>query len=151
MSVPLHSPALRARLRQARVARLATADSAGRPHLIPICFAYDGRAFYTALDLKPKQARPERLARVRNLQANPNVALLVDEYRQDWKQLFYILVRGRARLLKGGSEHRKAHRLLRAKYPQYRKGLLPADAPVIRIVPSRTVVWGKLGSRGLRR
>lgn len=136
--------AVRAKLRQARVARLATADSHGRPHLVPVCFAYDGRAFYTALDLKPKKARPESLARVRHLQANPRVALLVDEYQEDWKRLWYVLVRGRAKLLQGGNEHKKALRLLKAKYPQYRAGMLPEGAPVIRIVPRRVVAWGKL-------
>lgn len=136
--------AIRARLRQARVARLATTDSRGRPHAVPVCFAYDGRAFFTPLDLKPKKVQPESLARVRHLQANPHVALLVDEYREDWTRLWYVLVRGRAKLLKGGREHKKAHRLLKAKYPQYRAGMLPQGAPVIHIVPWRVVAWGKL-------
>ena len=135
---------LRARLKEARVARLATADAKGHPHLIPVCFVYDGRCFYTPLDLKPKRIRPERLARVRNVRANPNVALLVDEYREDWESLWYILIRGTAALLDEGKEHREAHRLLKTKYPQYAAGLLPEGAPLIRIVPTRIVSWGNL-------
>ena len=138
------SRALHKRLAQARVARLATADSRGRPHLVPVCFAFDGHAFYTPLDLKPKQRPPDELRRVRNIRANANVALLVDEYREDWRLLWYILVRGRARLLRSGSQWRKAHRLLKQKYPLYRTGLLPAEAPVIQILPKRIVAWGRL-------
>lgn len=136
--------AVEARLRQARVARLATVNAAGRPHLVPVCFAYDGRAFYSPLDLKPKKRKPENLARVRNIRTNPHVALLVDEFREDWGRLWYILVRGRAKLLTRGREHKKAHRLLKAKYRQYRSGLLPPGAPVIRILPRRMIPWGKL-------
>ncbi|MEE8201397.1 MAG: TIGR03668 family PPOX class F420-dependent oxidoreductase [Candidatus Acidoferrales bacterium] len=132
------------KLRRARVARLATTDRRGRPHVVPVCFAYDGRAFYTAVDLKPKRAAPEKLTRVRNILANPNVALLVDDYREDWSRLWFILVRGNARLLRRGKEQRKAHRLLRKKYRQYAAGLLPAGAPVIRIRPTRILSWGKL-------
>ena len=126
------------------MARLATVGSDGRPHLIPICFAFDGRAFYSALDLKPKRRSLDQLLRVRNLKANPRVALLVDGYHDDWRRLWYVLVHGRARLLHSGRDWRKAHRLLRRKYRQYRSGLLPADAPVIRVVPERIVAWGKL-------
>ena len=131
------------KLRRARVARLATADRRGRPHVVPVCFAYDGRAFYTAVDLKPKRAAPEKLTRVRNILANPNVALLVDDYREDWSRLWFILVRGNARLLRRGKEQQKAHRLLRKKYRQYAAGLLPAGAPVIRIRPKRIFAWGR--------
>jgi coenzyme F420-0:L-glutamate ligase/coenzyme F420-1:gamma-L-glutamate ligase len=132
------------RVQQARVARLATADASGRPHVVPVCFAHDGRSFYTALDRKPKQVGLEELARVRHILANPNVSLLVDEYRENWGRLWYVLVRGTARLLTQGKELRRAHRLLRAKYPQYRSGLLPEDAPVIRIRAKRIIGWGRL-------
>ena len=136
--------AVQAKLKQARVARLATTDREGRPHIVPVCFAYDGQAFYTALDAKPKRVAPERLARVRHIRENPSVALLVDEYREDWKRLWYVLVRGRATLLlkSGGKERAKAQRLLKAKYRQYRAGLLPAGALLIRILPTRVISWG---------
>lgn len=124
------------------MARLATVDARGRPHVVPICFAFDGRAFYTAVDVKPKRVAPERLARVRHIRRNPNVALLVDEYREDWNRLWFVLVRGRARLLRAGKERQRARRLLRKKYRQYAGGRLPDDAPIIRIVPTRTISWG---------
>ncbi len=137
--------AVQTRLKQARVARLATGDEQGRPHMVPICYAYDGRCFYTALDQKPKQVPPERLARVRHIQANPNVALLIDEYGEDWGKLWYILVRGRAEILSKGAKHDKALRLLKKKYPQYASGtLLPQQAPVIQIVPTQIISWGRV-------
>ena len=128
------------------MARLATTDEEGHPHIIPVCFVYDGRAFYTALDAKPKRVRPERLARVRHIRAQPSVALLVDEYREDWEQLWYIQVRGTAELLSDseGEEQAKARRLLKAKYSQYEAGLLPDRALLIRIRPDRIISWGKL-------
>ncbi len=136
--------AVAARLRAARVAHLATAGRDGRPHIVPICFAYDGHALYTALDLKPK--RTLALARVRNIQNNPRVAVLVDEYNEDWSQLWYILLRGDAVLLSGTEdrERQEALCLLRDKYAQYRDGLLPETSPVIRIRPSRITAWGRV-------
>ncbi|MGH9804355.1 MAG: TIGR03668 family PPOX class F420-dependent oxidoreductase [Candidatus Acidiferrales bacterium] len=141
---PAISKSARKRLQQTRVARLATADTRRRPSVVPICFAFDGRALYTPLDLKPKRRTSGTLRRVQNIKANPDVALLVDDYREDWRRLWFILIRGRARLLRSGAQWRKAHRLLKRKYPQYRTSLLPADAPVIEILPRRIVVWGRL-------
>lgn len=137
---------VRARLARARVARLATVDVRGRPHLVPVCFVYDGRAFYTPLDAKPKRVAPRKLARVRNLRAHPGVALLVDDYREDWKRLWYVLVRGRAALLPTdqSDEVRRVRRLLQRKYPQYAAGFLPGGAPLIRIRPDRIQAWGKV-------
>jgi PPOX class probable F420-dependent enzyme len=138
--------AVQARLRQARVARLATLDTDGRSHLVPICFAYDGQVFYSALDLKPKRVPREQLARVRHIQAQPNVVLLIDHYEEDWEQLWYVMVRGMATLLSptdAKEEVSRAHRMLEAKYPQYQSSLLPEDAPIICIVPNRTTCWGK--------
>jgi len=133
---------IEARLRETRVARLATRDERGRPHVVPVCYAYDGNAFYTPLDRKPKKLGGE-LARVRNIRANPQVALLVDHYEEDWAGLWYILIRGRGEILSGGEERNKAVELLRKKYPQYAsRELLPQDATVIRIAPAKVVSWG---------
>lgn len=137
--------AVEAKLRSARVARLATRDLQGQPHIVPICYAYDGRFFYSAVDRKPKRAPLEKLARVRNLRANPGVTLLVDHYTEDWDQLWYILVRGHGEILTAGEEQAEALELLRKKYPQYAsRQLLPEDAPVIRIHPLEIISWGKL-------
>ena len=133
-------------LKKARVARLATSDDKNRPHIVPICFAYDGRLFYTAVDRKPKRVKRERLARLQNIRAVPRVALLIDEYDEDWTQLWYILIRGKARLLPESAhkEHAWAMRKLRAKYSQYAGGMLADDAPIIRITPERMISWGKI-------
>ena len=141
----MNEEAIQARLKQSRVARLATQDEEGRPHMVPICYAYDGRCFYTALDQKPKQVPPERLARVRHIRGNPNVALLIDEYGEDWGKLWYILVRGTAEILSKGEKHNEALRLLQEKYPQYASGtLLPQQALVIQIVPAKIIGWGSV-------
>src|SRR5580700_11455254 len=138
--------AVRARLEDARVARLATADARLRPHVVPVCFVYDGKVFYTAIDQKPKRVTPERLTRLRNILAVPQVALLIDQYDEDWAQLWYILIRGKAKLLpiRGHKERARALLKLRAKYPQYTGRMLPNDAPIIRITPDRTTFWGKI-------
>jgi PPOX class probable F420-dependent enzyme len=136
---------VRAKLEEARVARLATVDARHRPHVVPVCFAYDGKVFYTAIDQKPKRVIPERLTRLRNILAAPQVALLIDKYDENWTQLWYILIRGKAKLIpmSGHKERAWALRKLRAKYPQYTGRMLPNDAPIIRITPERTVFWGK--------
>lgn len=138
--------AVRAKMEEARVARLATLDARLRPHIVPVCFAYDGKIFYTAIDQKPKRVSPERLARLRNILAMPQVALLIDQYDEDWTQLWYIIIWGKAKLLpiRGHKERARALRKLRAKYAQYAGRMLPNDAPIIRITPDRTAFWGKL-------
>lgn len=42
------SGATLARVEEARVARLATLDAESRPHIVPICFAYHEKLFYSA-------------------------------------------------------------------------------------------------------
>jgi PPOX class probable F420-dependent enzyme len=138
--------AIQKRLKKARVARLATLDAKGRPHIVPVCFVYDGKVFYTAIDRKPKRVSPERLVRLQNIRAVSRVALLIDEYGEDWTELWYILIRGKAKLLPNSAqpERARAIRQLRAKYPQYSRGMLADDAPIIRISPERTTCWGKI-------
>ena len=138
--------AVRAKLEEARVARLATLDARLGPHIVPVCFAYDGKVFYTAIDQKPKRVTPERLRRLRNILAVPQVALLIDKYTEDWTRLWYILIRGSAKLIpmRGHEERAWAIRKLRAKYRQYSRRMLPDDAPIIRITPDRTTFWGKI-------
>src|ERR1700723_1542365 len=140
------SDAIRAKLDEARVARLATLDAKRGPHIVPVCFTYDGKFFYTAVDQKPKRVAPARLARLRNIREAPRVALLIDEYDEDWTQLWYILIRGKAKLIPKSAhkEHARAIRKLKAKYPQYAQGMLGDDAPVIRITPKRITSWGKI-------
>ena len=127
-------------VRQARVGHLATSTKTGTPHAVPICFAFDGRALYTAIDNKPKRTVPGKLRRVRNIIENPKVCVVVDWYDEDWKKLSYVLLSGRAEILQKGREHRHAISLLRRKYSQYRKMNLHSR-PVIRIVPRNIAVW----------
>lgn len=123
------------------VARLATADASGTPHLIPVCFAFDGNRVYSVLDRKPKRTPATMLKRVRNLLSNPKVALVVDHYEEDWSRLWYVLITGTAELIREGQERRYAIGLLRQKYPQYR-AMDIAESPVISITPKRITTWG---------
>ena len=142
--LPLISPGIRAKLETARVARLATLDANRTPHVVPICFAVDGSVFYSAIDRKPKQVPASRLARLRNIKETPQVALLVDQYDEDWTRLWYVLVRGEAELVSVSAEHQRAIQRLRAKYPQYDADMLADDAPVLRITAVRITAWGKI-------
>jgi PPOX class probable F420-dependent enzyme len=115
-------------------------DERGRPHLVPVCFAYRDGVVYIALDAKPKRVPLTRLRRVRNLLANPEVQLLVDRFDEDWSRLAYVQLRGRAGLLQPGPEHTEALSLLRAKYPQY-VAMRLEDAPMIRVEVYEAVAW----------
>ena len=127
-----------------RVARLATADGEGRPHAVPVCFAYAPGAAYVALDEKPKDVPVTRLKRVRNILENPNVSLIADRYAEDWDLLAFVMVRGRAELLEPGTgEHAAAVRLLRGKYHQY-EGMKIEANPVIAIRAESAASWGAL-------
>ena len=122
------------------VARLATADASGRPHVIPVCFAYDGRRIYSVLDAKPKRGSLTALRRVRNILANPQVSLVLDHYEADWSKLWYLLIHGQAALIEDGDEPAAAIDLLRSKYEQYREMDLEGN-PVIAITPERVTGW----------
>ena len=135
--------AVEAFVRDERVGRLATVDGDGRPHLVPVCFAYEAGVVYTVLDAKPKRVPVGELRRVRNLAANPNVQLLLDRYDEDWSRLGYVQLRGRATLLRSGPEQASAVRLLREKYPQYATMDIEAS-PVIRVEIVAVVSWGDL-------
>jgi PPOX class probable F420-dependent enzyme len=110
----------RERFAAARVARLATADSSGRPHLVPVVFAVQGDQLYSVVDAKPKRATA--LRRLANVRANPAVSLLVDHYDDgDWSALWWARADGRGRVLEAqDAEAVHAVDLLGAKYPQQR-------------------------------
>jgi len=129
-------------LRESRVARLGTADAAGQPLVVPVCYVFDGRACFSALDAKPKRVAAGALRRVRNIAANPRVSLVVDRWDEDWSKLAWVIVEGRGDLLTAGAERAAAVDLLREKYAQYRAlGLDREAAPVIRITPARALAW----------
>ena len=111
----------RARFAAARVARLATADGAGRPHLVPIAFAVDGETIYSAVDAKPKRSRA--LRRLANVRENPAVSLLVDHWdEEDWERLWWVRADGEGRVLAADEpEAVRAVGLLRERYPRQRE------------------------------
>jgi PPOX class probable F420-dependent enzyme len=128
-------------LADARVGRLATADSDGRPHVIPVCFAFDGEAIYIVLDQKPKSVELTRLRRVRNILSNPQASLVVDHYDEDWLELRYVLISCRAEVLNGeDGEAARAVAMVREKYRQYREMDLDGN-PVIKLIPQRFTAW----------
>jgi coenzyme F420-0:L-glutamate ligase / coenzyme F420-1:gamma-L-glutamate ligase len=131
-----------------RVARLATADAAGKPHAVPVCFAFARSSIFTALDEKPKKVPASDLKRVRNILENPKVALTADRYAEDWSLLAFVMVRGRAELLEPETnEHAAAVRLLRGKYHQY-ETMRIEENPVIAIRSEKAVSWGALDEPG---
>jgi PPOX class probable F420-dependent enzyme len=125
------------------VARLATTDADGRPHLVPIVFALDGDTLYSAVDRKPK--RSQTLRRIENARVRPDVTILVDHYDEEWTQLWWIWLRGRARVLDEGEERERALELLAEKYPQYRDE--PPDGPVLAVDVYETRAWSASASR----
>jgi PPOX class probable F420-dependent enzyme len=139
----LSHPAVREFLIAQRVARIATADKTGAPHLVPICFWFDGARLYFAIDEKPKRGRGTQLKRMRNILENPRVAFVVDHYEDDWSQLAYVMVRGAAQIVEDNEEYMLALRNLRDKYLPYRTMQLSPDRnPIVRISPERVNVWG---------
>lgn len=129
-------------IRSQRVARLATSDADGHPHVVPVCFAFDESRFYIALDEKPKRVEQRHLRRVRNIEARHEAMLLFDRYDDDWSRLAYVQVYGHADLLMPEAPtHANALLLLRERYIQYRSMKLE-EYPVIVITPERVVGWG---------
>jgi PPOX class probable F420-dependent enzyme len=137
LSAPAWALAL---LRDARVGRLATADAAGRPLVVPVCYAVDGRRVYSAVDAKPKSTR--NLRRLRNIAENPHVSLVVDVWDEDWSRLCWVMVEGDAEILTSGTEFARAVDSLVAKYAQYRDiGLDRVSGAVIALTPARVLSW----------
>jgi len=130
-------------LHSARTAHLATSDKSGQPHFIPICFVFDGKHFYSPIDEKPKRAAPAKLKRLKNIRENPSVALVIDHYEENWRKLAYVLIFGKARILHRGEKHRRAVKLLRRKYRQYR-AMAIHERPMIVITAKKIVSWGTI-------
>ena len=136
------SAAARAFCERSRVARLATADANGVPHLVPVCYAIVDDSLYITIDEKPKRTDIP-LKRLRNIQANPEVAVTVDRWDEDWRRLAWVMLRGCAEILTDGAEHGRAQDRLRARYPQYRDMDI-ARLPVIALRIARATAWGDL-------
>ena len=124
-----------------RVARLATADANGAPHVVPVCYALIGDNLYVTIDEKPKRPDVRAMKRLRNIEANPHVAVVVDRYDEDWSRLAWVMLRGRADVLDDGDEHDRAQAGLRERYPQYR-AMRIEPLPVIAVRTARATAWG---------
>jgi PPOX class probable F420-dependent enzyme len=137
----MFSPEILAFVDSCRVAHLATADALGRPHVVPVCFAYTDGAIWIAIDEKPKTTA--RLKRVRNIEENPQASLIFDRYDEDWTRLGYVLVRGSATVLTARPDCEAALAALRERYEQYRSMALEGRS-LIRVTPERVTSWGDL-------
>ena len=130
-------------LARQRIAHLATADRHAIPHVVPVCFVIVDRTLYITIDEKPKRRSGIALKRLRNIAENPAVAVVIDRYDEDWTRLGWVMLRGRAEILKEGPEHADAQALLRFRYPQL-GAMQIASCPVIAVRIERTTSWGDL-------
>jgi PPOX class probable F420-dependent enzyme len=134
-------------LAQQRIAHLATADRRAVPHVVPVCFAVAGGTLYITIDEKPKRRPATALKRLKNIAENPAVAVIVDRYDEDWARLGWVMLRGRAEILREGQEHQDAQDLLRSRYPQL-AAMQISTYPVIAVRIERTTSWGDLSVAG---
>lgn len=123
------------------VARLATADTASVPHIVPVTFAVDGDMIYFVIDHKPK--RSTNLRRLRNIAENPTVTVIVDQYADDWSALWWARADGQAEIWDDGDDRLKAVAQLRRKYPQYEE--IPPHGPVVAIRVAAWTGWAYAG------
>jgi len=119
-----------------RVCRVATADEAGMPHLVPVCHVVAGGKIYFASGNDGRK--------VLNLKANPRVALTVDLYSEAWANLKGVMVQGTATLIEKGPRFRKTRALLYRKYPQYpdEAALDESDSVIVEVTPTHVFSWG---------
>lgn len=133
-------------LSEARTAVLSTISSDGRPRTVPICFVLvvsegGDAALYSPIDDKPKVVDdPLALARIRDIQADPRVSVLIDRWSEDWGRLGWLRIDGMAAIVEPTAAVVEA---LREKYPQYATHRLEAR-PMIRIVIESNRAWGTL-------
>jgi PPOX class probable F420-dependent enzyme len=129
---------------RSRVARLGTVDEYNQPYVIPVVFVFDGACFFIPLDSKRKTVRSRDLRRVKNIEKNAKVSLLVDEYSESWKELWFIMIMWVAGILEK-IDHivliKDIHRMLIAKYPQYES--LGIGESCIKIKPIKVISWKK--------
>ena len=114
--------------------------------VIPICFAFDGKEFFSPIDEKPKRISPQKLKRLRNIAENSKVSLIIDRYDEDWRTSGLRTDTGKARILLRGARHRRAVLLLRKKYPQYEHMAID-ERPMIVITPIRMRRIGEICNR----
>lgn len=147
---PVLTPAERAFLADARTATLATINPYGHPRLVPVCFVLAplevrGRpVLHTPIDEKPKSTTdPYALARVRDIRERPAVSLLVQRWSENWDELAWLRMTGRAEVVEPDPRDvgaRAVARALRIKYSQYAKHDLESR-PLIMVTIERATSW----------
>ncbi len=131
----------RERFVRSRIARLATVDTSGRPHLVPVVFALTGDTVAFAVDHKPK--RSARLKRLANIRAHPEVCLLVDGYDEDWDRLWWARADGTAAVLPPAAASAEATRYVLLLTEKYRRqyAARPPQGPVVAITVTHWSGW----------
>ena len=123
-------------IRRERVCRVATAGSAGMPHLVPVCHVLVRDRIWFASGDDGRKAQ--------NLRENPHIAVTFDVYSDAWSRLCGVMVQCRARLVERGREFQRIRARLYEKYPQYPHdaALAPSDTTIIEVTPLRVFSWG---------
>jgi len=128
-------------IKGAKVARLATVDQKSHPYVVPVVFVFHENSFFIPLDEKVKTVNARKLKRVKNIEKNPNVTLLIDKYQNDWKKLFFLMIHGKAIVIDGKNSKimDEVHKLFISKYPQYKK--IGVGNSCIKINPTKVTFW----------
>ena len=138
------TPVIEEFIENARVARLATVDNTFKPHLVPVVFVFNGSRFFIPIDHKRKSVKPQGLKRIKNLQDNPDVALLIDMYSEDWTKLAFVMIQGKASIITSKTQCnidvKEAYNKLTTKYLQYQK--IGISEMCIIIKPDKILSWG---------
>jgi nitroimidazol reductase NimA-like FMN-containing flavoprotein (pyridoxamine 5'-phosphate oxidase superfamily) len=127
------SPEERKFLEENEVCRLATCDKKGIPHVTPVCYIFRGDNFYIFTDYGTKK--------LKNIKENPNVALIVDVYRQPRNKA--VLIIGKAEILERGEEYKQMYDLFYKKFDWVRRDPWnQGEAPLIKVIPEKKISWG---------
>jgi len=123
-----------------RIAHLSTVDTDGNPHVVPIVYVLDNEVIYTPVDSKPKRNIGTKIQRVKNIENNSSVSVVIDDYSENWDKLAWVQIRGDAHLINQGYEFQKAVDLIKKKYPQY--GIMNFSIyHLIAIISSKVLSW----------
>ena len=86
-------------MRSQRLGRLATVNSAGEPHVVPVSFRHN--AELDVIDIGGHGM--SRSKKFRDILHNPNVAFVIDDVLPPWKPRF-LEIRGQAEQVSEGGE-----------------------------------------------
>lgn len=137
------SPEIQSFLESKSVAHLATADASGVPHVVPICYTVENSTLHFLLDSKPKTVSPYQLKRVKNISQNPNVSVVVDQYSDNWNELAYVLLRGKAFIMPDFDKSSEVIKSIRSRYPQYNE-ITIEQAILVKVEIENAYTWGTI-------